>query len=213
MKHKSDDYKLTAVQYYLVEDITQKEVCKIFKCSPRSLMRWVDKYKKDGELTGYNRIPKAYKVHKEHVEFLLQEIKKNKTITIDDLLHLLKNKYPTLDLNKSHIHRIIRDNNITLKMTRIRHEPIKRFGKDIDINKNIKNFYHEVKKYKLEDIICIDETSIKSLQKRNHCYSEKGKRCIIKTQSQEVFKKYTGIFAISVEGVNVQMFNTCYFGL
>ena len=201
MKHKSDDYKLTAVQYYLVEDITQKEVCKIFKCSPRSLMRWIDKYKKDGELTGYNRIPKAYKVHKEYVEFLLQEIKKNKTITIDDLLHLLKNKYPTLDLNKSHIHRIIRDNNITLKMTRIRHEPIKRFGKDIDINKNIKKFYDEVKTYKLEDIICIDETSIKSLQKRNHCYSEKGKRCIIKTQSQEVFKKYTGIFAISVEGV------------
>jgi len=94
-------------------------------------MCWVDKYKKDGELTGYNRIPKAYKVHKEHVEFLLQEIKKN--------------KYPTLDLNKSHIHRIIRDNNITLKMTRIRHEPVKRFGKDIDINKNIKNFYDEVK--------------------------------------------------------------------
>ena len=145
MKHKSDDYKLTAVQYYLVEDITQKEVCKIFKCSPRSLMRWVDKYKKDGELTGYNRIPKAYKVHKEHVQFLLQEIKKNKTITIDDLLHLLKNKYPILDLNKSHIHRIIRDNNITLKMTRIRHEPIKRFGKDIDINKKLKIFIMKLK--------------------------------------------------------------------
>ena len=125
MSHqKSSDYKETAVQYYLIEDKTQEEVCKIFKCSPRSLMRWVDKYKKDGEITGYNRIPKAYKVHKEHVEFLLQEIKKNKTITINDLLHLLKNKYPTLDLNKSHIHRIIRDNNITLKMTRIRHEPI-----------------------------------------------------------------------------------------
>jgi len=30
-------------------------------------------------------------------------------------------------------------------MTRIRHEPIKRFGKDIDINENIKNFYDEVK--------------------------------------------------------------------
>ena len=65
-----------------MEDITQKEVCKIFKCSPRSLMRWVDKYKKDGELTGYNRIPKAYKVHKEHVEFLLQEIKKNCLYTV-----------------------------------------------------------------------------------------------------------------------------------
>ena len=198
---KSSDYKETAVQYYLVEDKTQEEVCKIFKCSRRSLMRWVDKYKKDGEITGYERTPKAYKVHKKHVEFLLQEIKKNKTITIEDLLHLLKNKYPDIDLNKSHISRIIHDNNITLKMTRIRHEPTKRFGKDIYINKNIKEFYDEVKKYKIEDIICIDETSVKSLQKRNHCYSEKGKRCVIKTQSQEVFKKYTGIFAISTKGV------------
>ncbi len=57
------------------------------------------------------------------------------------------------------------------------------------------------KKYKIEDIICIDETSIKSLQKRNRCYSNKGKRCVIKTQSQEVFKKYTGVFAITVNGV------------
>jgi len=104
-------------------------------------------------------------------------------------------------LNKSHIHRIINDNNITLKLTRIRHKPVKRFGKDIDINNNLKEFYEEVKKYKIEDIICIDETSIKSLQKRNHCYSQKGKRCVIKTQSQEVFKKYTGVFAISVDGM------------
>ena len=44
--HKSNDYKSTAVQYYLVEDKTQEEVCKIFKCSPRSLMRCVNQYKK-----------------------------------------------------------------------------------------------------------------------------------------------------------------------
>jgi hypothetical protein len=33
MKHKSDDYKykLNAVDYYLTEDKSQKEVCKIFK--------------------------------------------------------------------------------------------------------------------------------------------------------------------------------------
>jgi transposase-like protein len=37
--HKSNDYKLTAVQYYLVEDKTQEEVCKIFKCSSRSFTR------------------------------------------------------------------------------------------------------------------------------------------------------------------------------
>ena len=31
--HKSEDYKLSAVNYYLTEDTTQEEVCKIFKCS------------------------------------------------------------------------------------------------------------------------------------------------------------------------------------
>ncbi len=67
---------------------------------------------------------------------------------IEDLLYLLKNKYPNVDLNKSHINRIIKDNNITLKITRIRHEPVKRFGKDIDINVNIRKFYEKIKKYK-----------------------------------------------------------------
>ena len=131
----------------------------------------------------------------------MEEIKKNKTITMIDLLSKIKNKYPSFDLSTRHLSRVVKDNNITLKITRIRHEQNKRFGKDIDINSKIKDFYEEVKKYKLENIICVDETSIKSLQKRNHCYSELGKRCVIKTQSQEVFKKYTGIFAISVDGV------------
>jgi hypothetical protein len=49
----------------------------------------------------------------------------------------------------------------------------------------------------LENIICIDESSFSILMKRNYCYSQKGKRCAIKTSSQEVFKKYTGIFAIN----------------
>ena len=65
----------------------------------------------------------------------------------------------------------------------------------------MKEFYKEIKKYKLENIIAIDETSISALMKRNHCYSEIGKRCVIKTTSQEVFKKYTAIFAINTNGV------------
>jgi transposase len=199
--HKSNDYKLTAVQYYLVEDKTQEEVCKIFKCSPRSLMRWVERYKKERNVDIHYRKPVAYKVKKEYVKFLVDEINKNKTITLQELHQKLKDKYKNADISTMQLFRVVRDNNITLKLTRIRHEPTKRFGKDIDINSKIKEFYDEVKKYKMEDIICIDETSIKSLQKRKHCYSNKGKRCVIKTQAQEVFKKYTGIFAISVNGV------------
>ena len=36
--------------------------------------------------------------------------------------------------------RVVRDNNITFKLTIIRDKPTKRFGKDIDINSKIKEF-------------------------------------------------------------------------
>jgi len=199
--HKSGDYKLSAVEYYLTEDKSQQEVCRIFKCSARSLMRWVEKYNKTGEIERHNRKPIAYKINQQEVKYILQELKQNKTITMEDLLVKVKEKFPDFDISTRHLSRVIKDNNITLKITRLRHEPEKRFGKPVNINEKIKEFYETVKQYKLEDIICIDETSVKSLQKRNHCYSEMRKRCVIKTQSQEVFKKYTGVFAISTKGV------------
>ena len=118
---KSTDYKETAVQYYLVEDKTQEDVCKIFKCTPRSLMRWVERYKKEGNVIIHHRKPVAYKVKNEHVKLLLDEIKQNKTITLQELLQKLKEKYKDIDLTTTQIFRVIQDNNITLKMTRISH--------------------------------------------------------------------------------------------
>ena len=91
----------------------------------------------------------------------------------------------------------MRDNNITLKQTRLRHEPVTRYRKPVDINKQLKIFYKKIKEHKLKDIICIDKTSLNAYEVRKHCYDKLGKRCVIKTKSQEVFKKYTGIFAIT----------------
>ena len=88
--HKSDDYKLQAVKYYLVEDNTQEEVCKVFECSRRSLMRWVEQYKKKGKIQRDNRTPIAYKVKREHIQFIKDELKTNKTITMEDLLFYSK---------------------------------------------------------------------------------------------------------------------------
>jgi chorismate mutase len=48
-------------------------------------------------------------------------------------------------------------------------------GKDININEKLKEFYKEIKKHNIKDIICIDETSINALQKRHHCYNDVGK--------------------------------------
>ena len=54
---------------------------------------------------------------------------------MNDMLQKVKEKYPEFDITSRHIGNIVRDNNITLKLTRFRHEPTKRFGKDININK------------------------------------------------------------------------------
>jgi transposase len=105
MKHKSEDYKLSAVEYYLIEDNTQEEVCKIFKCSPRSLMRWVEKYNTDGEIKRYNKKPVAYKITKDQVKYALKELDKNKTITMDDLLS--KNNYRSFFLNNMYINNFL----------------------------------------------------------------------------------------------------------
>ena len=199
--HKSSDYKLSAVKYYVSHSKNQVQTCKIFGCSERSLMRWVDKYKSTNNITRKKRDYKAYKITNSHISFIKQQLKQNKTITMDELLAKLKTKYPDLTLSRVHLGRVVRDINITLKQTRLRHVPKTRYKKPIVIKNQIKEFYSKVKQYNLNDIICIDETSLNSFMIRRKCYEELGKRCVVKTESQEIFKKYTGIFAISSKGV------------
>ena len=52
-KHHSEDYKISAVQYYLDNKTTYSNVCKIFKCSERSLKRWIERYKIDKSIKRY----------------------------------------------------------------------------------------------------------------------------------------------------------------
>lgn len=46
-----------AVEYYLTEDISQEQVCRIFKYSLRSLMRWIEKYDEECVIKRHNRQP------------------------------------------------------------------------------------------------------------------------------------------------------------
>ena len=72
------------------------------------------------------------------------KLKKDKTITMEDLLAKIKLKYPNFDITKKYLNCVINDNNITLKITKFRHKLIKRFDKEININSKIKDFYDEV---------------------------------------------------------------------
>ena len=62
-KHKSEDHKINAVEYYLSDkSISQLEVCNIFKCSSRSLMRWVKRYHEENGIKRHNKKSMSYKV-------------------------------------------------------------------------------------------------------------------------------------------------------
>jgi transposase-like protein len=49
-KHKSEDYKITAVKCNLKNDTNYTKTCNIFKCSERSLKRWIERYKNNNSI-------------------------------------------------------------------------------------------------------------------------------------------------------------------
>ena len=59
---------------------------------------------------------------------------------MDELLTKLKTKYPELTLSRVHLGRVVRDINITLNQTRLRHVPKTRYKKPIVIKNQIKEF-------------------------------------------------------------------------
>ena len=70
--HKSEDYKITAVKYHLENESSYVNTCKIFKCSERSLKRWIEKYKTQHNIRRNNRSSISYKITQEQVKDALQ---------------------------------------------------------------------------------------------------------------------------------------------
>ena len=44
MMHKSEDYKISAVKYYLKNKDNIRKTCKIFDCKKSTLQRWIQRY-------------------------------------------------------------------------------------------------------------------------------------------------------------------------
>ena len=197
MKYKSEDYKITAVKYYLKYDVSMDEVCEIFNCKKTSLHRWIDRYEKEQSIKIRKRKHISYKITKQQVEYAIKTLKENEQITMEELVKEVKKKYPTFDITPQHLGKVIRDNNITRKRTRHQHFPKTKYGKPIDRQQELNKFYCEVDKYPLNKIICLDETSIKPSMILEYSRCRLGKRCIIKTDDNIVFQKFTLLVAIS----------------
>ena len=195
--HKSEDYKITAVKYHLENDGSYVNTCKIFKCSERSLKRWIDKYNNQNNITRNNRPAVSYKITQEQVKYALQLLKQNEQITMNELQYQLQKQHKSLDISARQLGNILRDNNKTRKRTRHSHFPVIRHNKPIDKQSEMNKFYAEISRYPLNKIISIDETAIRPVMMNEYSRCELGKRCIFKTNDTFMFRKYTLLVAIS----------------
>jgi len=198
-KHKTEDYKISAVKYYLNNDRGDgyKKTCKIFDCKKSTLRDWIKRYKTSKNLTRRNRKPISYKITKPQVKTALELLKQNEQLTMNELAIDIKKKYPSFDITPQHLGQVIRDNNKTRKRTRHEHFPKERYKKPIDKKNEMNKFFTEVRKFPINKIICLDETSVGSALKPTYSRCNLGKRCIIKTSNQFVFRKFTLLVAIS----------------
>lgn len=201
MKHKHEDYKMSAVLYYKENDSSLADTCRIFKCSERSLKRWIDRYDDEQEFKRHNRPPIAYKVKKEWVIFARKKLKENPQITIEELAGKLKQQFHDFNISRKHLGDVIRDINETRKRTRRKHFPMTKYNKPIDFQTEMNKFFAVVDKYPLNKIISIDETSIAFYMSPEYSRCYLGTRCEMKTTDNKVFQKHTLISAISSTGL------------
>jgi len=200
-KHHSSDYKLAAAKYYLNNKIGTRQICKIFKCKRESLRRWIVRYLHTGSVDNKPRKEGSYKIRKKHVKFILNLLTKKPNIMLWQILAKFHKKFNDITLSKGHLVDIIKYANLTYKKYNRIHRPDTRYNIPINYKQEYKNFYGKIKEYSIKDIICIDETSISVGIHVDHCRNTIGKRCKKITRSNEVFKKYTLIMAISYHGV------------
>lgn len=195
----SDDYKLIAVKYYLeIENYVQ--TCKIFKCSRRSLRRWVKRYINTGLVSNKNRKEGSYKIKQKHVDYLKKIIKTYPDLYLWQIHKMLSDKFNDYEISWQHLHDVIRDNNITRKKTSHKHFPKITYGKLRNEQKELKVFFKKINDHDLDDIICIDETSMKGGLTINYSRSELGKRSVVKTSDNKIYRKFTLVSAITTKG-------------
>jgi transposase len=197
MTHKSEDYKISAVKYYLKNKDNIRKTCKIFDCKKSTLQRWIKRYKTSKNIKRINRKAMSYKITKPQVNTALELLKQNEQLTMNELVVDMKNKYPTFNITSQHLGQVIRDNNKTRKRTRHEHFPKERYKKPIEKTNEMNKFFTEVRKFPINKIICLDETSVGSALKPTYSRCNLGKRCIIKTSNQFVFRKFTLLLAIN----------------
>ena len=200
-QHNSSRNKKLAIEYYLeYENVTHSDVAKIFKITRQTFSLWLKEYE-NNNLERKKRCYESYKIKQKHVNYAIKLLNKHMELSIKLLWTKLKTKFDDFDVSERQLSRVIRDNNITRKRTTRRHYPETRYGKQIDLKKQLKNFYSVTDKFSIDKIISIDETSINAKMPSNYSRCNLGQRCVLKTTNNKVFIKYTLVCAMTTKGI------------
>ena len=153
--HHSEDYKMSAVVYYLEnkDDTNLRETCDIFNCKFQSLYRWVKKYEETGELERKVRESSRLKITDDIIKFVKENIEKLPTITLTELVGAVETKFK-ITLSLMSIYRIAKEINYTRKRVREKYYPEKKENTE---QEDLKEFYKELHKLDYKKTICLDE--------------------------------------------------------
>jgi len=197
MKQHSDDYKLTAVKYYLENDKPMRYVCnKIFKCKYQSLSKWKLRFQKEGKIDRKKRDNHKLKITPEMISFVKQNVGLHPTITLWELSKLVDEQFK-VKLSDHSIYNILHQSKITRKRLKNKYYPEKKEGQEKD---DLKTFYKQLSQYKYDKTICLDETSIYLNMTSSYGRSKSGTRAIYKINKYP-FKRYNMLCAISANKV------------
>jgi transposase-like protein len=93
MTHKSEDYKISAVKYYLKNKDNIRKTCKIFDCKKSTLQRWIQRYNSTKNLSRRNRKSISYKLLNNEAVMEIAPWKETKWLVGSSFLFLLPSFY------------------------------------------------------------------------------------------------------------------------
>jgi transposase len=196
MKQHSDDYKLSAVMYYINHNEDLRDTCNIFKCKYQSLHRWIKRYKLQGNISRKTRKNHNLKITPEIERFIKEQVKRDPTTTLWEYSKLVNDKFNVILTDRS-INNILNRMKITRKRLRSKYYPEKREGQE---KQDLVEFYNKLDDYDYRKTICMDETSIYLNMTHSYGRSRSGTRVIKKTHKYP-YKRYNLLCAISADKV------------
>ena len=196
MKHHTEDYKETAVKYYLENKEDMRNTCKIFKCKFQSLARWIKTYKNKGNINRKTRKNHNLKITPEIEKFVKEYVRKYNTITLWELSKLVNEKYK-VHLTDMSIYNILHKHKLTRKRLRSKYYPEKKEGQE---KEDLETFYKKLNNFDYKRTICLDETSIYLNMTLTYGRSKSGTRVIKKTNKYP-YKRFNLLCAISADKV------------